>query len=161
MGICFSTPESIQKYKLGILPNDLYSINIKSFVPKIKYGKIIKIYGNTISIISFIPKYNTLYKFIIQLSGIHCPDLKSLIKNERHVAKIFRDEINNIVGINSVITIKNIKLDNNGIINAYMYTKDNICINNHLIRKRLAFVKYHNNNYAPTDWLTYYNNDFK
>jgi len=155
MGNCFVY--SVQKHKLQQLPDNINSRKIKPFIPNIKYGKVVKIYdGDTITIVSYIPKYNTLHKFKIRLARIDCPELQTKNKIEKKISKIAREEVFNIVGINAIIKLKNLKIDKYGRILADIYNTNNICINDHLLEKRLA-IKYNGGTKnIPKNWEKYY-----
>lgn len=157
MGNCLNY--SIQKHKLRLLPNNINSRKVKCFIPDIKYGKVVKIYdGDTITIVSYIPKYNKLYKFKIRLARIDCPELQTKNKIEKKISKLAREEVINVVGINAIITLKNIKIDKYGRLLADIYNKKNICINDHLLKKRLA-IKYNGGTKnIPKNWEKYYIN---
>jgi endonuclease YncB( thermonuclease family) len=157
MGNCLNN--SIEKSRLKRLPDNINSRKIKPFIPNINYGKVVKIYdGDTLTIVSYLPKYKSLYKFKIRLARIDCPELQTKNKIEKKISKIARDEVYNIVGINAIIKLQNIKLDKYGRLLADIYNKENVCINDYLLDKRLA-VKYDGGTKnIPKNWEKYYLN---
>ena len=155
MGNCLNV--SVQKHKLRQLPDNINSRKVNCFIPDIKYGKVVKIYdGDTITIVSYIPKYNTLYKFRIRLARIDCPELQTTNKIEKKISVLARDEVYNEVGINAIIMLKNIKIDKYGRLLADIYNKNNVCINDHLLTKRLAISYGGGKKNVPKNWEKYY-----
>lgn len=147
----------IEKKKLKRLPDNINSRKIKPFIPNINYGKVVKIYdGDTLTIVTYIPNYKNIYKFKIRLARIDCPELKTKNEIEKKISKLARDEVFNTVGINAIIKIKNIKLDKYGRLLADIYNKENVCVNDYLLQKRLA-VKYSGQTKnVPKNWENYY-----
>lgn len=155
MGNCISN--KIQKYKLNKIPDNLNSRKIKPFIPDIKYGKVVKIYdGDTLTIVAFIPNYKNIFKYKIRLARIDCPELQTKNEIEKKISKLARDEVYDKVGINAIIKIKNIKIDKYGRLLADIYNKDNLCINDHLLEKRLAVSYGGQTKQVPKNWERYY-----
>lgn len=58
------------------------------YVPDVKEGKVIKVYdGDTITIATFVPGSDTLFRFSVRLTGIDTPELKSHDVREKALAK--------------------------------------------------------------------------
>lgn len=98
--------------------------NCKSFIPPVKYGKVIKVYdGDTITIASEI--YGELYRFQVRLAGIDTPEIKTKNENEKILAQRAKNALNDMIG-NKIVELKNVNYDKYGRILAdvYLFTAD-------------------------------------
>lgn len=112
--------------------------NIKTFIPPINGGLVIKVYdGDTITIISKLPYENSeLYRFSIRLSGIDTPEMKSHSTEEKIMAKQAQEALSNII-LHKQISLKNLKTEKYGRILADVYFGE-ININKWMIENHLA-----------------------
>ena len=129
--------------------------NTIEFIPPIDKGIVIKVYdGDTITIATKLPINNSpLYRFSIRLNGIDTPEIKSVNEDE----KIAAIEVKNILTemlVNKNVLLKNLQNEKYGRILADVYL-DDLCINEWLLRERLA-VKYDGGTKnKPSSWLRY------
>jgi micrococcal nuclease len=126
------------------------------FVPPIYSGMVIKVYdGDTFTIASKLPyDKSPLYKFSVRLNNIDCPEMKSNDPNEKECAKLAKEELTNLI-LNKVVSLKNLDNDKYGRILADVFI-DNIHINEHMIKKRLAVYYDGGTKIVPNNWLEYH-----
>ena len=126
------------------------------FVPPIEKGYVIKVYdGDTITIASKLPyKESNLYRFLVRLNGIDCPEMKSKDKNEKQCAELAKQELTNLV-MNKLVTLKNVETEKYGRILADVYI-ESLNVNNYMIEKRLAMEYDGGTKMSPKNWIKYY-----
>jgi endonuclease YncB( thermonuclease family) len=126
------------------------------FVPPIQSGYVIKVYdGDTITIASKLPyKQSPLFRFQVRLNGIDCPEMKSKNEEEKFVAKIAQNELENLI-LHKHVHLKNISVEKYGRILADVYL-DDFQLNKHMLDKRLAVVYSGSNKLSPKNWKNYY-----
>ena len=99
----------------------------KPFIPKITYGKVIKVYdGDTITIACRI--YNgyssveppELYRFSVRLNGIDSPEMKSRHENEKKLAHVSQEALSNLI-FGKIVTLQNISMEKYGRVLADVY----------------------------------------
>lgn len=118
-------------------------------------GRVIKVYdGDTITIASKLPyDASPLYRLSVRLNGLDCPEMKSGSKEEHDAAVLARDFVADLI-LNKYVTLDNIRSEKYGRILADVYI-DEMCVNDMLIKERLA-VKYDGKTkIKPRSWLKY------
>lgn len=130
----------------------------KPYIPPVNSGLVIKVYdGDTITIATQIYNDKTLYRFSVRLNGIDCPEMKTNNNNEKTVAIMAKNRVTEMI-YRKNITLKNVKKEKYGRLLADVY-HNNICINNVLLKERLA-VKYDGGTkIVPKDWMDFHNNN--
>lgn len=118
---------------------------MKSYIPDIRYGKVIKVYdGDTITIATTLyngdvcPKFD-LYKFNVRILGIDTPELKTKNIVEHELGVVARDALRELI-INKVVRLENVSYDKYGRILCDLYL-DDTNISEWLISKNYA-VRY-------------------
>lgn len=126
------------------------------FIPPIEKGIVIKVYdGDTIIIASKLPYYNSpLYRFSVRLNGIDCPEIKGNTESEKECAQIAKKEVSDLI-LNKIVTLKNVKTEKYGRMLADVYI-DDLHLNNHMIKKRLAVTYDGGTKNIPKNWMNYY-----
>ena len=126
------------------------------FIPKIDSGHVIKTYdGDTITIASKLPyPESPLYRFQVRLRGIDCPEIKGATEDEKKMALCAKKEMEELV-LQKTVILKNVGTEKYGRLLADVYI-NNICINEHMLKQRLA-VKYDGKTkISPINWEKYY-----
>lgn len=147
MGLCISKRN---------IPHIVDPKSVKSFVPPITQGRVIKCYdGDTITIAAYLPYKNSeLYKFSVRINGIDCPEIKSKCVSEKDCAQIAKKYVEDKI-LHKMVRLENVSLEKYGRILADVYI-DNISIGDYLIGHRLA-VKYDGGTKKiPDNWMEYY-----
>ena len=126
------------------------------FVPPVEKGIVIKVYdGDTITIASKLPYPSSpLYRFSVRLNGIDCPEIKGKDENEKQCAQIAKKEMIDLI-MNKIVTLKNVQTEKYGRILADVYI-DDLHLNNHMIKKRLAVTYDGGTKVTPKNWMNYY-----
>jgi endonuclease YncB( thermonuclease family) len=126
------------------------------FIPPITAGMVIKVYdGDTFTLASKLP-YNDspMYKFSVRLNNIDCPEIKSSNISEKECAKLAKDELTKLI-LNKIVSLKNVSTEKYGRILADVYI-DNLHINEHMVKKRLAVYYDGGTKIVPENWMEYY-----
>ena len=147
MGLCISKRN---------IPHIVDPKSVKTFVPPITQGRVIKCYdGDTITIAAYLPyKGSELYKFSVRINGIDCPEIKSKCVSEKDCAQIAKKYVEDKI-LHKMVRLENVSLEKYGRILADVYI-DNISIGDYLIGHRLA-VKYDGGTKKiPDNWMEYY-----
>jgi endonuclease YncB( thermonuclease family) len=129
--------------------------NTVEFIPPIDNGIVIKVYdGDTITIATTLPIINSpLYRFSVRLNGIDTPEIKGNTDDEKNAATEVKNILTTML-LNKKVVLKNLQNEKYGRILADVYL-DNLCINEWLLRERLA-VKYDGGTKkTPSSWLRY------
>lgn len=131
--------------------------NTIQFVPPISEGLVIKVYdGDTITIASKLPYIDSpMYRFSVRLNGIDCPEIKSKNENEKLCAKIAKNYLEELL-LNKHVILKNVTSEKYGRLLADVYLND-LCINDELLKNKLAVIYDGGTKKSPDDWLLYYN----
>ena len=115
---------------------------VKSYVPDIHYGKVIKVYdGDTITIATTLhngglsPSFG-LYKFSVRILGVDTPELKTKNVPEHELGIISRDALSRFI-MNKVVRLENISYDKYGRILCNIFL-DDINISEWLISNNYA-----------------------
>ena len=139
------------------IPENIDIKSIKSFVPPINSGRVIKCYdGDTITVASYLPyKESDLYKFSVRLNGIDCPEIKSNNEKEKMVAKIAKDILSDKI-LGKIVTLNNVTTEKYGRILADVIF-ENVSLGQWLIEQNLAVSYSGGKKKTPNDWLEYYN----
>ena len=147
MGLCISKRN---------IPHIVDPKSIKTFVPPIKQGRVIKCYdGDTITIASYLPYKNSeLYKFSVRINGIDCPEIKSKCVSEKECAQIAKKCVEDKI-LHKMVRLENVSLEKYGRILADVYI-DKVSMGDYLVEQRLA-VKYEGGTKkSPNNWMEYY-----
>jgi endonuclease YncB( thermonuclease family) len=129
--------------------------NTVEFIPPIDSGIVIKVYdGDTITIAATLPIINSpLYRFSVRLNGIDTPEVKGSTEDEKTAATEVKNILTTML-LNKKVVLKNLQNEKYGRILADVYLND-LCINEWLLRERLA-VKYDGGTKKiPSSWLRY------
>jgi micrococcal nuclease len=128
-----------------------------SFIPPVTNGQVIKVYdGDTITIATKLPfEDSKLYRFAIRLRGIDAPEIKGSSSEEKQVALLARQALEELI-LHKQVTLKNISTEKYGRIIADVYI-DDLHLNNWLLDNKYA-VKYDGKTKkSPSSWLEYKN----
>lgn len=126
------------------------------FIPKIQFGKVIKVYdGDTITVATYFPNDETIYRFSVRLKGLDCPEMRTKNEDEKKCAIMARDFVKTKI-LNKIVELRDVELEKYGRILANVYCED-CCINDELCENRLAVQYYGGTKQCPTNWLDYYN----
>lgn len=115
---------------------DVY--NTETYIPKITYGKVIKVYdGDTITVAAYLPESNTrVYKFAVRLRGIDSPEMKGSSETEKRHAIESRDALSKQI-LNKYVDIKNVSTEKYGRLLADIYFKQ-VHLNEWMITNHFA-----------------------
>ena len=115
--------------------------NTETYIPKITYGKVIKVYdGDTITVAAYLPESKTrVYKFSVRLRGIDSPEIKGASETEKKHAVESRDALSKQI-LDQYVEIKNVSTEKYGRLLADVYFK-HIHLNEWMITNHFA-VKY-------------------
>jgi len=129
------------------------------FIPPITCGQVIKVYdGDTITIASKLPyPESPLYRFQVRLAGIDCPEIKTKNEEERAIALLARKEMEDLT-FQKTVYLTNLQNEKYGRILADVYV-DNIHLNQHMIKKKLAVNYDGATKQSPKSWIKYYYTD--
>lgn len=130
----------------------------KPFVPPIDSGIVIKVYdGDTITIASRLPYSNSdLYRFSVRLNGIDCPEMKSHNEDEKECAKLAQLFLSEQL-LQKRVELRNVTTEKYGRLLADVYL-DGVCLNQLMIKKRLAVAYNGKTKVSPNNWIDYYYN---
>lgn len=108
------------------------------FVPPIDTGIVIKVYdGDTITIASKLPyEHSHVYRFLVRLNGIDCPEIKSKDEQEKICAQKAKQALTELV-LNKIVTLKNLKTEKYGRILADVYLND-LHLNKYMLDNKFA-----------------------
>ena len=129
--------------------------NTVEFIPPVESGIVIKVYdGDTITIATKLPFINSpLYRFSVRLKGIDSPEMRTTSEDEKTAAIEVKNKLTDLL-LNKQVYLKNLQTEKYGRILADVYL-DDLCINELLLKERLA-VKYDGNTkHIPSSWLRY------
>ena len=120
--------------------------NTNKFIPDLIHAKVIKVYdGDTITVAArLLNGNNKIYKWTVRLDGIDTPEMNSKDENEKRLAQIAKDALQNRLLLsenNKTVQLKQIKYDKYGRILAKVYF-GNECINDWMLNEKYA-VEYH------------------
>jgi len=115
-GCCYTRPKnadgSVRRKQIPIndnadIINMFHDVSIDTVNPvhfDFKYGKIIKVYdGDTYWIAA--PYCNGIFRFVIRLYGVDCPELRSKNPQEKIAALAARDFVANLI-LNKVVNVE-------------------------------------------------------
>tara|TARA_Y100000994_G_C15634427_1_gene418483 strand:+ start:323 stop:796 length:474 start_codon:yes stop_codon:yes gene_type:complete len=141
------------------IPTDLNPKDVKTFIPNITEGRVIKCYdGDTITVAAYPYQESELYKFSVRLNGIDCPEIKSKQHTEKQCALLAKVTLENKI-LNKMIILENVKTEKYGRLLADIYLKDEptTSIGIWMMEQKLA-VKYDGKKkISPVNWMEYYN----
>jgi len=158
--LCFLRCCGKRKYSNKTIPTNINPKDIKTFIPEITEGRVIKCYdGDTITVAAYLPfKESELYKFSVRINGIDCPEITSKVETEKQCALLAKTSVENKL-LNNMIKLENVKTEKYGRILADIFLKNEptISIGKWLIDQKLA-VKYDGKKkISPENWLEYHN----
>ena len=147
MGLCISK---------RTIPHITDPKSVKSFIPPITQGRVIKCYdGDTITIASYLPyKDSELYKFSVRINGIDCPEIKSKCVTEKECAQIAKKCVEDRI-LHKMVRLENVSLEKYGRILADVCI-DDISIGPWLTNQRLAVIYDGGTKKSPDNWMDYY-----
>ena len=152
MGNC-CTVNTESKY----LPQDLDPKQLKSFVPPVNSGRVIKVYdGDTITIASKVPGLNNspIYKFSVRLNGIDTPEIKGKNEDEKEIAIKARDALSERI-MGKDIILKNVQTEKYGRLLCEIYL-DTENLNQWMINKKYALPYHGGTKVIPKSWKDYH-----
>jgi endonuclease YncB( thermonuclease family) len=126
------------------------------FVPPVHGGMVIKVYdGDTITVASKIPIPNCpLYRFSVRLNGIDCPEKRTKNVSEKETAMLAQKRVADLI-LHKRVVLQDVQLEKYGRLLARVYV-DDICINDLLVKERLALAYDGGTKKIPADWMKYY-----
>ena len=141
------------------IPSNLNPKDVKTFIPNITEGRVIKCYdGDTITVAAYLPyKESELYKFSVRLNGIDCPEIRSKLHSEKQCGLLAKATIESKI-LNKMIILENVKTEKYGRLLADIYLKDEptTSIALWMMDQKLA-VKYDGKKkMSPANWMEYY-----
>lgn len=149
-----------RNYSNKTIPTNINPKDIKTFIPEITEGRVIKCYdGDTITVAAYLPyKESELYKFSVRINGIDCPEIRSKVETEKRCAVIAKKTVEKKL-LDKMIKLDNVKTEKYGRILADIFLKDepNISIGIWLIEQKLAVNYDGKKKILPDNWLEYYN----
>lgn len=160
--------QSIKKIKQVIHQNDINQddeddANIPTwndtipFVPPITEGYVIKVYdGDTITIASKLPGMNDspTYRFSVRLNGIDTPEIKGKTNEEKQMAELARNKLENLI-LHQKVILRDVQTEKYGRVLAQVYL-GNTCLNEWMINKRFAVRYDGGKKQSPKSWKRYY-----
>ena len=110
---------------LNISIGDADVHNTETYIPKITYGKVIKVYdGDTITVAAYLPESNKqVYKFSVRLRGIDSPELRGSSATEKKHAIVARDALSERI-LDKYVNIKNVSTEKYGRLLADVYFEE-------------------------------------
>lgn len=157
MGCHQSKPNNVICNSGIYIPRD--TKDIKKFIPDVREGIVISVYdGDTITIATNFKwdKY-TAYKFSVRLARVDCPEMRTIDKYEKQVARLSQLFVSNQL-LNKKVTLHNVSYDKYGRILADVRLKnDTQFISDKLLEARLAVEYGGGKKVNPRNWLVYYN----
>ena len=128
--------------------------NTAPFIPKVTYGKVIKVYdGDTITVAARPYKSESPCRFSIRLSGIDCPEIRSRDQGERDAAVLVKNRLSDLI-LEKYVSLYNVKIDKYGRLLCDVY-HGQIHVNNWLLNSRLAVTYDGGKKMPPENWLDY------
>ncbi len=160
MGNCCKQQTQSQNQTLSLSSkNDgteyLQSIEYKHtvpFVPPITLVKVIKVYdGDTITVASKLP-YETskVYRFQVRLNGIDSPEIKGKTQEEKDLAVVSRNTLNNMI-YGKIVKLQNTATEKYGRLLADVYCGD-VHINQYMLDNKLAIEYDGGTKKRPREW---------
>ena len=154
---CIGLTRCIEYIKNRNENNNIEWENTVSYVPPVKEGYVIKVYdGDTITIATRVHNDKTMYRFSVRLNGIDCPEMKTYNKSEKTVAIMAKNRVIELIYKKKVI-LKDVKMEKYGRLLANVYY-NNTCINELLVKERLALKYDGGKKTIPKDWMKFHNN---
>lgn len=115
---------------------------VKSYVPDIHYGRVVKVYdGDTITIVTTLHNgdmtpFMSLYKFNVRILGIDTPELKTKNIVEHDLGIVARDALVKLI-MDKVVRLENVSYDKYGRILCNVFL-DDLNVSEWLISKNYA-----------------------
>jgi len=139
--------------KTKSIPENIDPKILPSFVPALRYCRVIKCYdGDTITVAAFYPE-DQLCKFSVRIAGIDCPEIKTPDPNEKEVAVLARDRVTNLI-LGQIVELKNIQTEKYGRLLATVLYQDQ-SVGDILLRERLAVEYRGGTKTGPSNWKNY------
>ena len=158
---CSCSRYSSKTFKSDNQQDTICTIDYKEtipFIPNIQDGHVIKVYdGDTITIASRLPYPDSpLYRFQVRLKGIDCPEIKGKTEDEIFMALCAKKEMEKLV-MQKRVFLKNIGTEKYGRLLADVFV-NNIHVNEHMLKNRLAVPYDGKTKKTPENWKTYHQN---
>lgn len=127
-----------------------------TFLPSIKYGKVIKVYdGDTFTIGTFFPwNKNQAYRFSVRIKHIDCPELRTTDTNEKEIALLAKQQLSQII-MGKVVRLEHIIYDKYGRLCCDVYC-GSLNISDYMLHQGLAIPYEGKTKTPPKNWTTYY-----
>jgi micrococcal nuclease len=118
--------------------------NTISYIPNIKYGKVIKVYdGDTVTIAT--PLFNgsesayiDTYRFNLRLLGINAPEIKTTDKQERELAIEAKNFLFSLV-MDKIVRLENVSIEKYGRVLCDVFIHDsNLHVNKAMVENGFA-----------------------
>ena len=131
--------------------------NTTTYIPDVKFGKVIKVYdGDTITIVAKPYRNEPVYRFSVRLKGIDAPEMRSKDENERNAAKIVQQKLSDLV-LNKYVRLFDLSLDKYGrLLCNVLY--NNIIVNAWMLDHNYAVKYTGKKKTSPPNWLIYIQN---
>ena len=125
---------------------------------KNKKCKVLQVYdGDTITIASKMPwDSSPFFRFSVRLNGIDCPEMKTHNESEKTLAVMAKNRVIELIYKKKVV-LKDVKMEKYGRLLANVYY-NNTCINELLVKERLALKYDGGKKTIPKDWMKFHNN---
>ena len=89
----------------------------KTFVPRVEFGKVIKVYdGDSITIATMFQDNEDagIYRFSVRLNGIDTPEMRTRNLDEKKVAQFVQQRLEDKL-LGKFVTLKNVQLEKYGL----------------------------------------------
>jgi micrococcal nuclease len=155
MGQCLPKLPCVSQSTRSI-PTDINPRELRSFIPPITQGRVIKCYdGDTIHIAAYLPYAKSeLYKFSVRVNGIDCPEMKSRDPNEKAVAIIARDKLAERI-LGKMVKLENVATEKYGRVLADVVHEGLSC-GPWLVQQRLAVPYQGKTKKSPENWMEFH-----
>lgn len=130
----------------------------KTFVPRVDFGKVIKVYdGDSITVATMFKDsaHAGIYRFSVRLNGIDTPEMRTRNLDEKKVAQFVQRKLEERL-LGKFVTLKNVELEKYGrlLCDVYLEGSDE-SINEWLLTNHFA-VKYDGGTKkSPDNWVDY------
>tara|TARA_B100001113_G_C21107364_1_gene621518 strand:- start:816 stop:1286 length:471 start_codon:yes stop_codon:yes gene_type:complete len=131
----------------------------KTFVPRVEFGKVIKVYdGDSITIATMFQDNGDagIYRFSVRLNGIDTPEMRTRNLDEKKVAQFVQQRLEDKL-LGKFVTLKNVQLEKYGrlLCDVYLEEESNQSINDWLLENNFAVVYDGGTKNSPDKWSEY------
>ncbi len=131
----------------------------KTFVPRVEFGKVIKVYdGDSITIATMFQDNGDagIYRFSVRLNGIDTPEMRTRNLDEKKVAQFVQQRLEDKL-LGKFVTLKNVQLEKYGrlLCDVYLEEESNESINDWLLKNNFAVVYDGGTKNSPDNWSEY------